>query len=120
MMGKHISAIKVQPIIGFSMFVVGLWLAWQLGDKIVANDFGTIEFATLGVVAAAVAISILKDWRRGFYMFLIWLLFEDLVRKYLGNNMAIYFGKDFLVGIVFIAFFIAYRDKKVETFKPPF
>jgi hypothetical protein len=120
MMGRHISAIRVQPIIGFSIFVVGLWLAWQLGDKIVANDFVTIEFAALGVVAAGAAISILKDWRRGFYMFLTWLLFEDLVRKYLGNNMAIYFGKDFLVGLVYVSFFLEVRQRKEKLFHPPF
>ena len=39
----------------------------------------------------------LRDWRNGFYVFLVWLLFEDLVRKFLGNNLAIYFGKDVLV-----------------------
>jgi hypothetical protein len=120
MMGKHISAVRVQPIIGFSTFVVGLWLAWQLGGKVAANDFGTIEFATLGIVAVVVAISILRDWRSGFYMFLVWLLFEDLVRKYLGNNMAIYFGKDVLVGLVYVSFFSEVRRRKEKLFRPPF
>jgi hypothetical protein len=120
MMGRHISGLKIQPIIGLSTMVIGLWVAWQLGGKIATNDFVPIEFAALGIVAIATAISILKDWRTGFYMFLVWLLFEDLVRKYLGNNMAIYFGKDILVGLIYISFFSAVRRRKEKLFRPPF
>jgi hypothetical protein len=120
MMGKHISALKIQPIIGLSTFVIGLWVAWQIGQKIAVNDFGTMEFVTLGVVAAVVAITILKDWRKGFYLFLVWLLFEDLVRKYLGNNMAIYFGKDVLVGLVYVSFFSDARRRREKIFHAPF
>lgn len=49
-----------------------------------------------------------------------WLLFEDFVRKFLGNNMAIYFGKDLLVLVVYISFFMAVRRKEVTIFRPPF
>src|SRR5260221_5061193 len=36
--------------------------------------------------------------------------------------MAIYFAKDFLLIVVYLSFFIAYRrrDKSVQTFRPPF
>jgi hypothetical protein len=79
-----------------------------------------MEYAALGIVAIVIAIYILKDWRSGFYMFLVWVLFEDLVRKYLGNNMAIYFAKDVLVGLVYISFFAEIRRRKEKLFRPPF
>jgi len=54
------------------------------------------------------------------YFFLSWLLFEDYARKFLGNNMAIYFAKDFLFLVVLISFLAALRRKDVTTFRPPF
>ncbi len=65
-------------------------------------------------------LTILRNWRLGFYMFLVWVLCEDLVRKYLGNNMAIYFGKDVLVGLVFISLYVEVRKGRVKLFRPPF
>src|SRR5260370_1608220 len=62
----------------------------------------------------------LNSWRNGLYFFLTWLLFEDFARKYLGNNMAIYFAKDVLALVVYLAFFMAYRRKQVTSFRPPF
>jgi hypothetical protein len=53
-------------------------------------------------------------------IFFFWLLFEDLARKYLGNNMAIYFGKDLLVVVCYLSFFWAIKRQKIRAFKPPF
>ena len=63
---------------------------------------------------------ILNDWRSGVLLFLIWLLFEDLARKYLGNSMTVFFAKDFLVGVAYLSFFAAKRKHQVEVFKIPF
>ena len=109
-----------QAVIGLCVFVFGILVAWQLGDKIVANDLNSVALAAVAFVGVAVAIKILGDWRIGFYSFLSWLLFEDLVRKYLGNNMAIYFGKDVLVGLTYIALFLDIRRGRAATFRPPF
>ncbi len=48
------------------------------------------------------------------------MLFEDAVRKYLGNNMVIYFAKDFLVALVYLSLFISLRNKQDRLFRPPF
>jgi hypothetical protein len=72
------------------------------------------------IVGGAIVVAILNNWRNGVYFFLSWLLFEDFVRKFLGNNMAIFFAKDFLVLVVYISFFAAYRRKEVVIFRPPF
>jgi hypothetical protein len=63
---------------------------------------------------------ILGDWRTGLYVFLAWLLFEDLIRKYMGNNMAIYFGKDALVAVVYVSLMRARSFGKVTLFRPPY
>jgi len=117
---QNIPALKGQAVIGLSLLVIGMWLAYEIGGKIAANDLGTLEFGTLGFAGLWVGITILRRWRTGFYMFLVWLLFEDLVRKYLGNNMAIYFAKDVLVGLVYISFFAQVRRGREKLFRPPF
>ena len=72
------------------------------------------------VVGGAIVVGILNNWRNGVYFFLTWLLFEDFARKFLGNNMAIYFAKDFWLLVVYISFLAAFRRKKVTYFRPPF
>src|ERR1700678_4684377 len=106
---SSVPAIRIQALVGIGVLIIGLWVAYVLGSKIAAEDFRTLEYAGLVIAASAIAITILRDWRKGFYMFLIWLLFEDLVRKYLGNNIAIYFAKDILVGLVYMSFFAQVR-----------
>jgi hypothetical protein len=103
--------------------VIGLGilaLTWELcawissGEDRMLIQVGMV-FALLGIT-----IYILNDWRSGFYIFLGWLLLEDLARKFLGNNMAIYFAKDFLVGVTYVSCLIARRRRQFETFRPPF
>jgi hypothetical protein len=62
----------------------------------------------------------LRNWRTGLYVFLCWLLFEDIVRKYMGNNMAIFFGKHVLVAVVYLAFYMKVRRNQEKVFRPPF
>jgi hypothetical protein len=120
MNGNSIPALRGQAVIGLSVFLIGIWLAWQVGGKVATDDWHSLEFAALALAGFWVAITILRRWRTGFYMFLVWLLFEDLVRKYLGNNMAIYFGKDVLVGLVYVSFFAQVRRGREKLFRPPF
>ena len=98
--------------------VIGL--TWILAGWIVSRGTTDLVLGGLGVVACAIVVSILNDWRSGFHLFLVWLLFEDLARKYMGNNMLIYFGKDALVGVTYLSFFLAFRRGRVELFRPPF
>jgi hypothetical protein len=74
----------------------------------------------LSLVLAALVVHTLNDWRNGVLIFLVWLLFEDLARKYLGNSMTVYFAKDFLVAIAYFSFYFAKRRGEVEVLKSPF
>jgi len=102
------------------LLLVGLGILLLLTFWILIGADKQLIYVGLGILIALITIRILDDWRNGFYMFLIWLLFEDLIRKYMGNNMAIYFAKDFLVGVAYISFLIAMRRHAVKLFRPPF
>ncbi len=120
MLSSHISALKNQTLIGITIFLFGIWLAWELAGKIVANDMQTLTLAALAFVACVILVSTMRNWRSGFYFFLVWLMFEDLVRKYMGNGLIFFFGKDVLILLVGISFFFSLRQGHEKPFKPPF
>ena len=112
--------IRRGPLILFGTLVVGAFAAYQVSQYVIAGDLAGMAYAGMTVVGGAIVLAILKNWRNGVYFFLGWLLFEDFARKFLGNNMAIYFAKDFLALVVFLSFVAAYRRKEVTSFRPPF
>ena len=109
-----------QPLIGFCLFVIGLLLAWQVGSKIVSNDERSLIFGVSIFAGCVVAVMTLRNWRTGFYLFFVWMLFEDLFRKYMGNGLALFFGKDVLVVIVYLSLFADIRRGREKRFHPPF
>jgi hypothetical protein len=120
MANARIPAVRNQALIGVSLFAFSIWLAWEIGARIAAQDLRSIAYVGLVFVACAVGFTILRNWRLGFYFFLVWLLFEDSLRKFLGNNMAIYFAKDALVGLVYISLYVDIHRGRAKAFRPPF
>jgi hypothetical protein len=110
------------PLFALGFLVFGLILAYEVAGYIVSNDLSSLAFISMAFVGSAFVVAMLNNWRNGLYLFLAWLLFEDLARKFLGNNMAIYFAKDFLVAVVYLSFFVAYRrhSPDIHAFRPPF
>jgi hypothetical protein len=108
------------PLVGIGLFVLVMLAAYEASQYILSGDTFGLVFIGAVAVAGAAAVAILNDWRKGLYVFLTWLLVEDLVRKFLGNNMAIYFGKDILAAFIYISFLAAIRRREVKTFRPPF
>lgn len=100
--------------------VVGAFAAYEMAQYVINDDLAGLAYAGLCLVGGAIVIAILNSWQNGVYFFLGWLLFEDFARKFLGNNMAIYFAKDFLLLVVYISFLAAFRRKEVQIFRPPF
>src|ERR1700730_16336788 len=95
--------------------------AYEFSELVLAGDLMGFAYVGLVAVGSVFVIAILNNWRNGVYLFFICLLFNDLARKYLGNNMAVYFAKDVLVAVVYLAFLIAVRRKKtVKIVRPPF
>jgi len=107
------------------LFIIGSLLfaafaAYYLADMVISGDTTGLVFVGLVFIVGVGMLSMLKDWRTGTFIFFGWLFFEDLARKYMGNNMVIYFGKDILVAVVYLSFFIATTRKRAKIFRPPF
>lgn len=94
--------------------------AYLVSGYVINNDLSGLVLVALPFAFLIVVVPMLKNWRTGVYVFLCWLLFEDIVRKYAGNNMAIFFGKDVLVGVVYLAFYMKVRRNQEKVFRPPF
>lgn len=101
-------------------FIGVLCMAYEAAQLVLEGDLSTLVMAGMAVVGLAIVVAILNDWRRGLYLLLGWILFEDLFRKYLGNNMGVFFTKDILTIVLYISFFATRRDRLVKKFKPPF
>ena len=109
-------------LVNLSLLALALFAAYEIAGYIVSGDNTSLGFTGIVVMAGIIVVVVLSNWKRGLYFLLSWLLFEDLARKFLGNNMAIYFAKDVIVLLVYLSFFAAYRrkDPDVQTFRPPF
>src|SRR6267143_3298955 len=101
-------------------FLFAVAAACLVASYIIADDLKGLALVGMVSAGGAIVIAILNNWRNGLYFFLAWLLFEDFARKYLGNNMVIYFAKDVLAAAVYLSFFLAYRRKEITSFRPPF
>jgi len=112
--------LRRNPLVLLLFLTLALLGAYEASQFILAGDMAGLAYLGMASVVAAFVVSMLNSWRRGVYIFFAWLLFEDFARKYLGNNMAIYFAKDFLVAVVYLSFFIAWRRKQLQSFRPPF
>src|ERR1700686_178912 len=111
-----------RKIVSFVFFVFALLVAFTVTRYILNDDFESLALTGLVLAGSAIVVVVINSWRNGLYFFLAWLLFEDLARKFLGNNMGVYFAKDALLLIVYLSFFAAYRrkDRDLQTFRPPF
>jgi len=49
-----------------------------------------------------------------------WIAVEDLIRKYLGNNMIVFFSKDFLALALYFSFFVARKVHFYEALQTAF
>src|SRR5205814_10695920 len=88
---------RKSPRIALSLFGTVIVGAYETAQFILAGELIGLAYIALAFICCILVIVILNNWRQGLYVFITWLMFEDLFRKFLGNNMAIYFAKDFLL-----------------------
>ncbi len=107
---------------GRSLLAVALiaLAAYGCAYLIIEDSLTTLYYIGLAVLGIVALVAILKDWRRGVYLFVAWIAVEDLIRKYLGNNMIIYFAKDLLAVVLYLSFFIARRATLTKIYRPRF
>lgn len=120
MLTARIPALRNQALIGSALFVLGIVAAWEVGGRVADGDLHTLIYVALGFAACVVIVATLRNWRTGFSLFFVWMLFEDLPRKYLGNNPVLFFGKDLFLFFVYLSLYTAIRRRREKTFRPPF
>jgi hypothetical protein len=111
------------PLFAIVFYAVAALVAYEVAQFILRGDMNSLIYLAVFIAGAIGAVNVLNDWRKGVYLFLAWILFEDFVRKYLGNNMAIYFAKDVLALLLYLSFFRSFRAQRVnlvERFRPSF
>lgn len=116
----HVSERNRQRLLTLAVWLLGIWIAWTVADWIASEQTHLLLLTGVACVLLVIAFTILRNWRAGFYFFIVWLMFEDLIRKYLGNNMAIFFAKDCLAGLSYISLLLAVRRKQAKIFHPSF
>lgn len=102
-------------------FTAGMFtLTWLVAGWVIEGSSLYLVLLGVGGIGLMVFMSIMKDWRMGVYIFLSWLVLEDQIRKYLGNSTFMFFAKDAIIGLTYIAMMVAYRRRQLLTFRPPF
>lgn len=103
-----------------SFYFGAVVLAWLLSKSVVSGDVTGLLIMGLAISAVSIGLWILGNWKRGFYIFLIYMVCEDLIRKYMGNGTLLFFGKDLLLAISYISMLRALRRKQLDTYRPFF
>jgi hypothetical protein len=105
---------------GLLLLIGLLGLVTQLSNWIITGSSQTLVMGGMAIVLVIIVINTLNDWRTGFFLFIVWLLFEDLARKFLGNGLIFFFGKDILAAITYASLLKAKSKGQVAWFRPPF
>ena len=102
------------------LFLGVIGAGWIVAYWIVNRSAQMLTISGMAIIMAITVGGILRNWRLGFFLFIPWVLFEDLARKYLGNGTAFFFGKDVLAAFLYVSLYIAIRRGNAASFKPPF
>ena len=97
----------------------GILAAWLMAQSVLEGAIYLLMPAGL-IVGTIVLYRTMKNWREGVLIFVIWMLFEDLARKFMGNNMAIYFAKDVLAAACLLSFYNSRRHERTPKPRPEF
>ena len=91
-----------------------------LSNWIVTGSSQGLIIGGMVIALVIIVVNTMNDWRTGLFLFIVWLLFEDLARKFLGNGTIFFFGKDILAAVTYASFLRAKGRKEVPWFRPPF
>jgi hypothetical protein len=95
-------------------------LVWVAVNWILSGDPKSQELTVVVAAGTTIGLMTMGNWRAGVYLLPVWLVLEDFARKFLGNNMFIYFGKDALVAVIYVVFFYGLSRRSEGVWRPPF
>lgn len=103
------------------LMTIGLfYFSYTVAEWVITDNTTYMVLSVIGVLGVFMTMAILKDWRSGLFIFLCWLVLEDMIRKYFGNSLMIFFAKDLIIGITYFSMLLARRKHQLLVFKPPF
>jgi hypothetical protein len=103
------------------LMMVGLfYFTYTVAQWVITDNMMYMALSVIAVLGVIMTMAVLRDWRSGLIIFLCWLVLEDMIRKYFGNSLMIFFAKDVIIGITYISMFLTMRKNKLLVFKPPF
>lgn len=107
-------------VVGAAVLAGAIFLAYEMGQWVLGQGIRGLGLRIAMLTGIAIGLAVLVRWRRGILLFLGWLTIEDLVRKYMGNDMYVYFVKDALLAVVYVSFFVGVARGKERMFRPRF
>jgi hypothetical protein len=120
-MSQRFSGMRANSkLIGFLVLLGSIALAYEAGQWMLTGGIRGLGLHIAELIGIGVALAVLVRWRMGILLFLFWLTFEDLFRKYAGGSMEIYFVKDVLLAVVYGAFFFGVMKGREKLFRPSF
>ena len=94
-------------------------LVFVLSNAILREDMAELTLVGALATGAISTFFILGDWRIGVTQFFVWIVFEDLVRKFLGNSMLVYGVKDLLILTTYFSFLLCvWRRREIVLENP--
>jgi hypothetical protein len=109
-----------RQIRGLFLLITLMGVVSTLSNWILTGSTQGLVMGGMLIALVIIVVNTLNDWRTGFLLFILWLLFEDLARKFLGNGMIFFFGKDILAAITYASLLKAKAKGEVNWFRPPF
>ena len=111
---------RSRPAVGLLSIAALAGIIWGLSNWIVTGSTDTLIIGAMAIALVMIVVTTLNNWRIGILLFILWLLFEDLARKFLGNGWILFFGKDVLAAITYVSLWKSKRRDEVPWFRPPF
>jgi hypothetical protein len=120
-MANFASGVLDTRLVRTIFMLVGLfYFTYTVAQWVITDNTAYMVLSVIAVLGVIMTMAILKDWRSGLVIFLCWLVLEDMIRKYFGNSLIIFFAKDVIIGITYFSMLLARRKNQLLVFKPPF
>src|SRR4051812_6216596 len=114
------SITRPRQIRGVFLLLGLMGIVLTLSNWILTGSTQGLVVGGMAIALVIIVVNTLNDWRIGLFLFILWLLFEDLSRKFLGNGLIFFFGKDLIAAITYASFLKEKAKKEVAWFRPPF
>ena len=116
---QRMTRVDNRQLVALGIVMLAVAGAYLLGQAIVREDYRDLALTLVFGIGGFLSIFIFRDWRLGVVLFFVWAVFEDLLRKFLGNNMMVYATKDLIILAAYASFLLALAHRKEKAMKNP-